>query len=80
MKASSEENKAVLDYVQRTDQIKVSLWFIGYGTHFPLNVSAGSECLEKMNQGVLLLQDLGIEDSMLLLLGQNITYYVKIVM
>lgn len=33
-----------------------------------------------MNQGVLLLQDFGSEASMLLLLGQNITYYVKRVM
>lgn len=44
------------------------------------NVFAGSECLEKMNQGVLLLQDFGSEESMLLLLGQNTTYYVKVVM
>lgn len=44
------------------------------------NVSAGSECLGKINQGVLLLQDFGSEESMLLLLGQNITYYVEIVM
>lgn len=44
------------------------------------NVSTGSECLDKMNQGVLLLHDFGSEESMLLLLGQNITYYVKIVM
>lgn len=39
VKANSEENKTVLDDVQRTDQIKVSLWFIGYGTHFPLKMS-----------------------------------------
>lgn len=44
------------------------------------NVSTGSECLDKMNQGVLLLQDFGIEEYMLLLLGQNVPYYVKVVM
>lgn len=81
MKANSEENKAVLDDVQRTDQVKVSVVYRLWHTFPTENVSAGSECLKrKMNQGVLLLQDFGSEASMLLLLGQNITYYVKIVM
>lgn len=80
MKASSEENKAVLDDVQRTGQVKVSVVYRLWHT-FPMeNVSAGSECLGQMNQGVLLLQDFGSEASMLLVLGQNITYNVKRVM
>lgn len=47
VKASSEENKAVLDDVQRADQVKVSVVYRLWHTFPTQNVSAGSECLQK---------------------------------
>lgn len=58
----------------------LSLWYIGYDTHFSVKMSLlVVNVFKKMNQDVMLLQASGSKKSIFLLLGQKCYLLCKVV-